>query len=309
MPPKKPRLPKERNVIQQVLVERGSAGAGNHKNKQNYDRGHARQPKHKGLEREAGQELLPYERALAESSKTASNTRKKACGEGCGCGCGGGKPADHHPEGGSYMSTQALRGMIDHASDLLEGIDNSTPLPDWVEAKLTRAALNLEDVYEYLAHGHGKKTAAKQGQYEGYFDPVQDYPQLYKELRSSRVSWSAFFGALEDYVLNNGDAFSAVRDLKLKLSPRADEEVEELGSAIEDLHFHGRKANQKLLPGQFHVEYPHSRILRLLVYAPGHSTFFEARANASAPKVLAQKLADVGFFVTEEQMEEAIEKA
>lgn len=226
MTPKKPRLPKERNVIQQSLIERGTAGAGRHKNKQDYERGRARQPKHKGLEREAGVELLPYERALAESAKAASNTRKKACGENCGCGCGGGKPAAHHPEGGSYMSTQALRGMIDHASDLLEGIDDSTPLPDWVEAKITEAATQLTNVYEYMAHGHSQKYAS--------------------EALSERY---------------------------------------------------------------YHVEYPNPYTVRLLVYHPRHSSFFEARANASAPKVLAQKLADVGFFVTEEQMEEAIEQA
>jgi hypothetical protein len=83
------------------------------------------------------------------------------------------------------------------------------------------------------------KTLRAVGEYEGYFDPTQDYPQLYKELRSSGVSWSAFFGALEDYVLNNGDTFSAVREFKLQFSPGVDGEVEELGSAIEDLHFRG----------------------------------------------------------------------
>ena len=214
-----------------------------------------------------------------------------------------------HPDGESYMSTQALESMREHAEELLQKIGPETPLPDWVESKLARASQSLLDVYEYMAHGHGKKTAAKQGQYEGYFDPMQDYPQLYKELRSSGVSWSAFFGALEDYVLNNGDAFSAVRDLKLKLSLRADEEVEELGSAIEDLHFHGRKANRKLLQGQFHVEYPNYRTIRLLVYAPGHSTFFEAPANANAvPKLLAD-LANAGLSANPEDLQEAIEMA
>lgn len=40
--------PAQRNPIVQGLIERGSAGAGKHKNKQDYDRGHARNPKHKG---------------------------------------------------------------------------------------------------------------------------------------------------------------------------------------------------------------------------------------------------------------------
>ena len=38
----------QRNVIQQGLIERGTSGAGKHKNKQDFDRGHARSPKHKG---------------------------------------------------------------------------------------------------------------------------------------------------------------------------------------------------------------------------------------------------------------------
>ena len=34
-----------------ALIERGGAGAGTHKNKQDFERGHARNPKHKGLTR------------------------------------------------------------------------------------------------------------------------------------------------------------------------------------------------------------------------------------------------------------------
>jgi Protein of unknown function (DUF2958)/Papain-like cysteine protease AvrRpt2 len=40
--------PAGRNPVVQGLIERGSAGAGKHKNKGDYERGHARQPKHKG---------------------------------------------------------------------------------------------------------------------------------------------------------------------------------------------------------------------------------------------------------------------
>lgn len=257
---------------------------------------------------------------------------KVSCGGNCGCGCGKTSPVEvfsgvgalpveveiHrvdaskglHPDGESYMSVQALESMRDHAEELLQKIDSETPLPDWVEAKLTKASQSLLDVYEYMAHGHGGKTAAKQGLYEGYFDPMQDYPQLYKELRSSGVSWSAFFGALEDYVLNNGDAFSAVRDFKLKLSLRADKEVEELASALEDLNFQGRKtAQKKLSPDQLHVEYPNFRTIRLLVYAPGYSTFFEAPADQRAvPKLLAD-LANAGLSANPEDLQEAIEQA
>jgi hypothetical protein len=254
--------------------------------------------------------------------------RKVSCGGNCGCGCGKTSPVEvfsglgalpvevevHrvdasdelHPDGESYMSVQALEAMREHAEELLQKIDSGTPLPDWVEAKITRASESLLDVYEYMAHGHGKKTAS---QYEGTFDPMQDYPQLYKELRTSGVSWGAFFKSLEDYVINNGDAFSAVRDLRLKLSPRAMDEVEELGSAIEDLHGHGKSAAQKLLPGQFHVEYPNYKTIRLLVYAPGHSTFFEARADERAVPKLLLDLQNAGLTADPEDLQEAIEQA
>ncbi len=133
--------------------------------------------------------------------------------------------SDLHPEGESYMSVQALESMRDHAEELLQKIDSGTPLPDWVEAKLTRAALNLEDVYEYMAHGHGKK------------------------------------------------------------------------------------ASRSLLPGQFHVERPNSRTVRLLVYPPGFSSFFEAPDNARAIPKLLGDLAAVGFTADEFELEEAIAQA
>jgi hypothetical protein len=40
--------PARRNPVVQGLIERGTSGAGKHKNKQDYERGHARNPKHKG---------------------------------------------------------------------------------------------------------------------------------------------------------------------------------------------------------------------------------------------------------------------
>ena len=47
--------------------------------------------------------------------------------------------------------------MRDHAEDLLSRVDHGTRLPDWVEAKLTRAAQSLNDVYEYMSHGKGQQ--------------------------------------------------------------------------------------------------------------------------------------------------------
>lgn len=109
-----------------------------------------------------------------------SLTRKKACGGNASCSCGCkktkkidalpvevellrlGSPGedDLHPEGENYMSIQALRGMVDHASSLLKKIDTGTNLPDWVEAKIIKSSAGLEDVMEYFAHGHGKNLSS-----------------------------------------------------------------------------------------------------------------------------------------------------
>ena len=57
---------------------------------------------------------------------------------------------------GSYMTVANLRGLSEHAEELLEIIDSDTALPDWVESKIDRAAAGLLDVYEYLMHGEGE---------------------------------------------------------------------------------------------------------------------------------------------------------
>lgn len=56
---------------------------------------------------------------------------------------------------GSYMSVQSLKSLHDHSAALLERVGPQTALPDWVEAKIDRAAANLLDVMEYMAHGEG----------------------------------------------------------------------------------------------------------------------------------------------------------
>ena len=58
-----------RNPGALALIERGSAGAGKHKNKQDFERGHARAPKHKGK---------TFEEGMSESPKTASDALSTA---------------------------------------------------------------------------------------------------------------------------------------------------------------------------------------------------------------------------------------
>ncbi len=102
---------------------------------------------------------------MLSASRVAKRYQKKACGANCDCGCSGASSPmmedQLHPEGENYMSVQALQSMSAHASHLLKHIDTSTNLPDWVEAKITRASAMLADVSEYFEHGYGQKLAGK----------------------------------------------------------------------------------------------------------------------------------------------------
>jgi len=64
---------------------------------------------------------------------------------------------------GSYMSVQNLQSLRDHATALLERVGPRTKLPDWVEAKVDRAAANLLDVMEYMEHGEGALPPNERG--------------------------------------------------------------------------------------------------------------------------------------------------
>lgn len=105
------------------------------------------------------------------------------CMQGGPCQCGGGcgqqslmmQPdyGSKEGDGESYMSVQALQSMRDHAEDLLSRVDHGTPLPDWAESKLTRAAQSLNDVYEYMSHGKGQRLAGLLRTAEGMPPEVQ----------------------------------------------------------------------------------------------------------------------------------------
>lgn len=64
---------------------------------------------------------------------------------------------------GSYMSVQNLQSLHDHSAALLERVGPQTALPDWVEAKIDRAAASLLDVMEYMAHGEGALPPNERG--------------------------------------------------------------------------------------------------------------------------------------------------
>jgi 2'-5' RNA ligase len=82
----------------------------------------------------------------------------------------------------SYMSVQHLRELESHARDLAGQIDQNTMLPDWVEAKITEAAVQLRNVYEYMTHGRTAAVTGK-GDSVGLFIPLpEDLAALYPKL-------------------------------------------------------------------------------------------------------------------------------
>lgn len=53
---------------------------------------------------------------------------------------------------GNYMSVKAIRALHEHAAMLMEHVTEGVELPDWVEAKITRANSDLLDVFEHFQH-------------------------------------------------------------------------------------------------------------------------------------------------------------
>lgn len=53
---------------------------------------------------------------------------------------------------GNYMSVKAVRALAEHAEMLMQYITEDAELPDWVEAKITRANSDLTDVVEHYLH-------------------------------------------------------------------------------------------------------------------------------------------------------------
>jgi hypothetical protein len=67
------------------------------------------------------------------------------------------------PHGGNYMAVSNLKSLTRNSTELLDMLDASTPLPDWVEAKLTQSASSVDDVADWMRNGgDANKTAARQ---------------------------------------------------------------------------------------------------------------------------------------------------
>ena len=65
------------------------------------------------------------------------------------CGCQAAEPAMDHGEG--KMAQGQLYNIALNASELLELFDEDSDLPEWLEAKITKAASYLSSASDYLA--------------------------------------------------------------------------------------------------------------------------------------------------------------
>lgn len=66
-------------------------------------------------------------------------------------------------DGPSYMSTQALRSIRDHAAQILGWVTHATRLPDWAETKITESAYWIFSVSEYMMHATSPEVRIEGG--------------------------------------------------------------------------------------------------------------------------------------------------
>ena len=62
---------------------------------------------------------------------------------------------------GSYMSVGYLKALAEKSQELLKYIDNDTPLPDWVEAKIGQAANDINSVRDYFAYNKDREASKR----------------------------------------------------------------------------------------------------------------------------------------------------
>ena len=61
------------------------------------------------------------------------------------------------------MAVSNLKSLRRNSSELLGMVSADSPLPDWVEAKLTQSASSIDDVADWMRNGgEANKTAARQ---------------------------------------------------------------------------------------------------------------------------------------------------
>ena len=64
---------------------------------------------------------------------------------------------DHHDKKEGKMAKYDAKEIADDAMDVFKMIDKNDDLPEWLEAKITKAADYMNSVKDYLTH-HMKKS-------------------------------------------------------------------------------------------------------------------------------------------------------
>ena len=65
---------------------------------------------------------------------------------------------DHHDKKEGKMAKYDAKEIADDAMDVFKMIDKNDDLPEWLEAKITIAAHNMNTVKDYLTHHQSKKV-------------------------------------------------------------------------------------------------------------------------------------------------------
>ena len=82
---------------------------------------------------------------------------------------------------GSYMSVGYLNALAEKSDHLLEHIDNGTPLPDWVEAKISQAANAINSVHDFYEFSDGRVRQLTAGERSLIAAPrYRDYVRRFK---------------------------------------------------------------------------------------------------------------------------------
>ena len=64
---------------------------------------------------------------------------------------------DHHDKKEGKMAKYDAKEIADDAMDVFKMIDKNDDLPEWLEAKITKAADYMNSVKDYLTHQMGKE--------------------------------------------------------------------------------------------------------------------------------------------------------
>ena len=64
---------------------------------------------------------------------------------------------DHHDRNEGKMAKYDVKEIFQDAKDVFKMIDEEDDLPEWLEAKITKAADYMNSVKDYLTHQMGKE--------------------------------------------------------------------------------------------------------------------------------------------------------